>query len=296
VDPAVPEQRILEASAALPAIGAVTGWAACRLHGAAFHDGLARDGRTPLAVPLALGPRGWLQLPDGTVADYSLPAPTAWHTIAGVRVLDPVRATFDAMKAARSDPEIVVELEKSVMAEIVSIEQVKSYAEARRGAHGRTRILAAIPLAREHARSPQETRTRLIAETVAGMSGLWVNPILYNTNGEKIGEVDLLDPETGTVMEYNGDDHEEGPRRHRDALKGEAIRRAGAELLWVTPKQLHEPEALAQRMRDAQARAREVPPHRKRWSAVPKVADLDARLRAAREYASYLQAVSAQVP
>ena len=40
----------------LPAVGAVTGWAACRLHGAAFFDGLAPDGVTPLPVPLAVGP------------------------------------------------------------------------------------------------------------------------------------------------------------------------------------------------------------------------------------------------
>ncbi|QWZ08552.1 hypothetical protein KRR39_01370 [Nocardioides panacis] len=45
-DDDLPEQRIVEQAARLPPGGAVTGWAACRLHGAAFFDGLHTDGRT----------------------------------------------------------------------------------------------------------------------------------------------------------------------------------------------------------------------------------------------------------
>jgi hypothetical protein len=51
----LPEQRILEQSVRLPAGGAVTGWAALRLHRASFFDGLAGDGRTRFPVPLAVG-------------------------------------------------------------------------------------------------------------------------------------------------------------------------------------------------------------------------------------------------
>jgi hypothetical protein len=42
----LPEQRILEQSMRLPDGGAVTGWAACRLLGASFFDGLEQDGGT----------------------------------------------------------------------------------------------------------------------------------------------------------------------------------------------------------------------------------------------------------
>jgi hypothetical protein len=55
VDGSVPEQRILEQSVRVPSGGAVTGWAACRLHGARFFDGLLPDGRTPMPVPIATG-------------------------------------------------------------------------------------------------------------------------------------------------------------------------------------------------------------------------------------------------
>ena len=51
VDPEVPEQRILEQAMRLVSGGAVTGWAACRMHGAAFFDGLRDGGRTRVPVP-----------------------------------------------------------------------------------------------------------------------------------------------------------------------------------------------------------------------------------------------------
>ena len=50
-DRGVVEQRVAEESGRLPAGGAVTGWAALRLHGANLLDGTS-DGRTPLPVPL----------------------------------------------------------------------------------------------------------------------------------------------------------------------------------------------------------------------------------------------------
>ncbi len=55
VDGTGAEQRILEQAVRLPTGGAVTGWAGCRLWGAAFFDGRAPDGQTLLPVPLAVG-------------------------------------------------------------------------------------------------------------------------------------------------------------------------------------------------------------------------------------------------
>src|SRR6478672_8889662 len=46
------EQRIIEAGARLQR-GVVTGWAALRLLGGGYFDGIDRDGRTRLAIPIA---------------------------------------------------------------------------------------------------------------------------------------------------------------------------------------------------------------------------------------------------
>ncbi len=100
VDPSVPEQRILEQSLRLTG-GAVTGWASCRMHGAAFFDGLARDGRTELPVPLDCGPLHQIRrLPgDGLVRDMLYDDEI--EVIRGVPYTTPLRATFDAMRYAR---------------------------------------------------------------------------------------------------------------------------------------------------------------------------------------------------
>ena len=55
VDSEAVDQRILEQAQRLGPSGAVTGWAALRLLGDGFFDGLAGDGRTVLPVPLACG-------------------------------------------------------------------------------------------------------------------------------------------------------------------------------------------------------------------------------------------------
>lgn len=74
VDPVLVEQRIVEASARG---GVVTAWAALRLHGGGFFDGLARDGRTPLPVPLAAnGSR--LRSGYGTVVVGDRVPPMSW--------------------------------------------------------------------------------------------------------------------------------------------------------------------------------------------------------------------------
>lgn len=79
----LPEQRIVEQSVRLPAFGAVTGWAACRLHRANFFDGLGPDGKTLIPVPLALGRRGNIR-GDGQVSlNYDLLAPDEVTVAAG---------------------------------------------------------------------------------------------------------------------------------------------------------------------------------------------------------------------
>ena len=68
------QQRIAEVAARLPSYGVVTGWAACLLLGAAWLDGLARDGVTPLPIRVAVGPRGGVRRdPALTVSFERLP-------------------------------------------------------------------------------------------------------------------------------------------------------------------------------------------------------------------------------
>jgi len=87
------EQRVLEQSARL-GTGAVTGWAALRWWGAAFFDGLAPDGRTPLPVPLLAG-TDRLRPGAGVVVQRARVAPADVVLRGGVRVVGAQRALLD---------------------------------------------------------------------------------------------------------------------------------------------------------------------------------------------------------
>jgi len=64
----VVEQRILEHAQRLPDQGAVTGWAALRLHGGGFLDGLDSGDLRRLPVPLAVPRSGKMRADPGFVA------------------------------------------------------------------------------------------------------------------------------------------------------------------------------------------------------------------------------------
>jgi hypothetical protein len=264
----LPEQRILEASLLLAGAGAVTGWAALRLHGANFHDGLAPDGLRRLPVPLVL-PRlhrrarsgvRWLQdrLPEEEVVVRQ-----------GVRVTSPDRATFDAVRLSDGVREAVVALEMAFAAELTSLRRMREYVARHPGWDGVPQARAALDLADEHSRSPHETRMGLIWQLDAGLPRPLVNREVFSLDGRLLGIADLLDVEAGVVGEYDGGDHSGARRRSRDATREGGLRDHGLELFRVTGFDLLDRAAVVRRMHAARRRAHWLPPHRRRWTTLP---------------------------
>ena len=79
----VVQQRIVEWAARMPAYAAVTGWAACLLHGAAFLDGRAVDGTTELPVGIVVGTRGSMRRDPGIVLSFE--ALREWDVVTPLR-------------------------------------------------------------------------------------------------------------------------------------------------------------------------------------------------------------------
>src|SRR4051812_44820265 len=96
----VVEQRILEEACRLPAAGAVTGWAALRLHGARYFDGLATDGHTGLPIPLVVPPGTRLRARSGVTVHRERLEPAERILRQGIPCTTPDRATFDAARRA----------------------------------------------------------------------------------------------------------------------------------------------------------------------------------------------------
>lgn len=256
----LPEQRIAEAAVRLPAQARITGWAACRLSGANFFDGLDRDGRTRLGVPISVGPRGQMAKQGLKVVYW--PIPEEHHaTRHGLATVDALWATADAARLASSFAEAVVVVDMMCAAEIVSIRQLCE--SGLRFAPG------VLDAASEHALSPNEVRCRIHCR--AALPGVrWVvNCPIHDLSGRLLGIADLIDLEAGLVVEFDGADHREAARHTRDVVKEDALRRVGLEVVRVTGREVDDEVLVGDRVRAGRARAKFEPEAQRRWAARP---------------------------
>lgn len=277
LDPSVVQQRIVEEAARLPPGGAVTGWAACLLAGAAWFDGLGLDGRTELPVELAVGPRGGVRPRPGIVVSCArLPDWEVWVRH-GVRCARPERAVLDQMRRC-SPAEAVVVAESAIAGEITSLARLTAFAASHRASRRRLVAEWALSRVRGGVRSPLEVRVRTVAEEAAGYSRMEVNRVVMRRDGTRIGEVDLLDLQSGTAIEIDGGDHRWAAQQAWDITKEEALRSVGLEVARVTGGQARDEDVLASRLVAVRARSAFTAPEDRRWWLAPCDRDTEALL------------------
>src|SRR3954465_3469518 len=111
------------------------------------------------------------------------------------------------MRSAEDLREAVVAMDMVAAAELTEVRRVCAYCAGRAGWKGVRRVRAALDLAREESRSPNETRMRLVWELDAGLPRPGLNRSVYTRNGRFVATVDLLDFEAGVVGECDGAEH-----------------------------------------------------------------------------------------
>lgn len=253
-DPTVPEQRIVEAAARLTD-GVVTGWAACRLHGATFFDGTRDGGRTRLPVPLVSTAPHQVRRCAGDDLRREQLAPADVTERHGIPCAAVPRATFDAMRWAPSVRAAVVALDMMCAARLTSLRRMAEYVGGKQGWTGVQKARDALALADEHAKSPPESRLRLVWQLDAGRGRPRVNPPLFDVHGRLLCYPDLIDPVIGVVGEYDGDDHR-SPARHSDDVDRQArMADVHLEVFRVTGPDLGERGRLVRRIESAYRRA-----------------------------------------
>ncbi|MBW8749973.1 MAG: hypothetical protein JF565_00925 [Propionibacteriales bacterium] len=262
------EQRIIEQAARLPAGTAVTGWAALRLAGGNYFDGLTDGGRSRRPVPLALGQSGTLKPGRGaTVSREPLGDSEIWM-LHGVRCTRPLRALFDEMRSVADDREAVVAMDMAAAARLVAVWQMVEYWEGHSGWRRAQRVGRTLPLAEERSRSPAESRLRLFWVLDAGLPRPLCNRPVFDLDGRHLGTPDLLDLETGVVGEYDGKVHLNAGRRAKDAARQCRFRDAGLEYFEVLAPDMHDRDLVVRRMLSARNRAIEARRPR-RWTVDP---------------------------
>ena len=290
----LPEQRVLEQSVRLPAEGAVSGWAACRLHRVGLIDGLAADGVTQLPVPLVVGRRARLR-DDEQVRILREPLEDTDRTSRyGIPCTVIERAAFDAMRLADDEREAAVVPSMVAYAQKSSLARMQAYVDSHPRRRNIEQARRALELAGEHFRSPREVELALIARLDAGLSGLWANAEVYDRHGRLLGIADLLDFGAGLAIEFDGAEHRSRARHTRDVGKEDAFRRARIEVVRVTGTDLADRRLVVDRILAGRGRALFEPVGERLWLAREPVDWLEQRLQEQEAMRSLVEAVESQ--
>lgn len=249
-DSSRPEQHVLEQSMRLRGTGAVTGWAALRMYGAAFFDGLEPDGVTRIPVPL-VSPRQLADTEHSSSRRRAVPAVDT-RLVQGVRCVTIEQALVDEIVRRDDRRESVVAIDMACAARLTSLRRMRAVLSGLRGMT-RLQVELALALADEGSRSPPESRVRLVWVLDAGLARPLCNQVVYTLGGETIGCPDLLDPASGVVGEYDGADHRDRARHRKDVAREDRFRRAGLEPFTVVAGD--SPQVQLERMAAAQQRA-----------------------------------------
>lgn len=253
-DRGVVEQRIAEESGRLPEGGAVTGWAALRLHGANLFDG-TRDGRAPLPVPLVIPAKANLRVDDGVTRRRAQLRPEDLTVIEGVPCAVPCRALLDAVADAVDWRDAVAHIDQALAADVVTLPEFESWLGRLTRAAGLRRARLCLPWAERRTRSPKETVVRLLWHHDANLPRPLCNWPIADLEGAKLGTPDLLCPELGVIGQYDGADHRNLTRQSRDVWLDDWAREIGLEVFRVTGAEIHRPDVVLERIRRTVARA-----------------------------------------
>lgn len=248
------EQRILEAITRAGPRAVVTGWAGLRLWGGGYFDGVARDGETPLPVPIATnGDR--LQHHEGILAlRYDVP-PDEVAVIHGMRVASVERCLFDEMRRMKYLRAMVVVADMTFAAELTSIRRMRRYRAERRWYRDVRTIDQALDLCDENAWSPREVDYRLVWRCDAGWGHPLCNRSVLDLDDRFIGVPDLIDPRRGVAGEFLGGVHRDRDQHERDVVRGADFRDVGLEVVEAVSADIYQWPRLVQRLHAAERRA-----------------------------------------
>lgn len=246
----------------LPAFGGVTGWAALRWAGGSWFSGADAAG-VRHDVVLATGCADVRPQPGVVVSAESL-RPDELTVLDGLPITVLGRAVLFEMRYAASLAAAVVVADMAAYDDLVSLAELQLHVDEHLPQTGIIQAREALALAVENAWSPMEVETRLLWGQ-AGLPPLRCNAPVFDLAGRHLGTPDLLDPDTGLVVEFNGAAHLDVARRRADRDREERFGRAGLEVLEVKGVDFTDRPALMRRL-VAQRELALAQPRLRRWT------------------------------
>lgn len=216
----------------------VGGWASLHLQGNTWFDGLDVNGEVRPALVHCL-PGSQLRGRPGLVVPFrGLVHPDESIDLGGFRVSTMARSAFDEMRMAAGARKAVVALDMAVSTthELphTSVSEVGRVLKSHHKVRGLVMARRAYALCSPRSASPLETRTRLLAHLDAGLVGLGANVPVFDADERLLGVADLLDEESGLVIESDGGGHREQTQHTMDNRREEGFERAGLVVCRVT--------------------------------------------------------------
>ncbi|UQX87766.1 hypothetical protein M6D93_15880 [Jatrophihabitans telluris] len=210
----------------------VIGWSAALLHGVptTFVDGRWEEDEL---LPVAINPRTKCRQREGILRSYSQLLDSDVVQIGGLSVSTGTRTLFDVLRLSRGRVQALQLADACVRFGVSSPDELTSYASKRKRWPGIRRVRALAPLLTAFAESPMESAFRL-HWLDAGLRQPLVNPSIFDSFGNFVARVDLLDPVSGLVGEYDGEWHERGDRPRADLRRIGKLERLGFTTVRVT--------------------------------------------------------------
>lgn len=273
--PHVPDPNVLtrvrDAAALLGPDGALGGWAAAYWQGARTLDGRGSGGGA-LEVLLHPGSGEQLRRRPGIDPTRARLRPDQLTVFADQLVTTLPRALYDEMRLAPSLAEAVAVLDVGVSRLIkhahTSLSGVQRLVDGEHKTRGIVQARAALAMGSERCMSRGESRLRVFADG-AGPNGLLVNAPLFDERRRLVAVVDLLDEESGLVLEYDGEDHRKRVRHEADNEREERVEDLNLVVVRAGGLALRQPAALDRRIATGRARGVARDRGQDRWTTVP---------------------------
>jgi hypothetical protein len=265
VDSTVVEQRIFEQAHRIQSYGAITGWAALRWRGALYFDGTTRGGEVVVPVPLVVGKNRLAPDPRVTISEAHI-APSERTLTGDIWCATVQRALFDAMRHSSDVRAAVVAMDMAAAGRLISVGLMTKYVELRPAWTGVPLVRDALLLASNDSCSPPETSLRLVWVIDAQLHPPLCNHPIFDPRGNLLGYPDIFDPISGTIGEYDGEDHKNAERHRRDVEREARYRDHGLEYFAVVGGEMRRRDLVVDRIHATRRRALFLPPDQRRWT------------------------------
>ena len=184
--------------------------------------------------------------------------------VSGIAVTLPLRTALDGVRWERDATERVVFLDMMLAGGVLSLGQLTA-ALAELDPRAAFAVRRASKDSDGASRSPQETRFRMVWVYGAALSRPLVNARVYGPTGRLLAVPDLLDVSSGVVGEFDGAQHRALDAHTADNIREERLEAHGLIVVRATSLDLHDPEQLVRRIRDAVRRGNARDRRADRW-------------------------------